>query len=55
MLLYAFERFRIQVCMSGVHEMLFDSIMKCDVNIRNDLFRNVVLSGGTSMLDYEGK
>ena len=38
---------------SGIHEELFKSIMKCDVDIRRDLFNNTVLSGGTSM--YPGK
>jgi actin beta/gamma 1 len=29
----------------GVHQLLYDSIMKCDVDIRKDLFANMVLSG----------
>jgi actin-related protein len=33
----------------GVHETAFDSIMKCDVDIRRELYGNVVLSGGTTM------
>ncbi|KAJ5070668.1 actin [Anaeramoeba ignava] len=33
----------------GVHETTYNSIMKCDVDIRKDLYGNVVLSGGTSM------
>lgn len=33
----------------GIHETAFDSIMKCDVDVRRDLFANVVLSGGTTM------
>jgi len=33
----------------GVHKMTFDSIMKCDVDIRRDLYSNIVLSGGTTM------
>lgn len=36
----------------GIHRTAFDSIMKCDVDIRKDLYGNVVLSGGTTM--YEG-
>lgn len=27
----------------------YDSIMKCDIDIRRDLYGNVVLSGGTTM------
>lgn len=36
----------------GIHYTTFDSIMKCDVDIRRELYANVVLSGGTTM--YEG-
>jgi len=35
----------------GIHETTFDSIMKCDVDIRKDLYGNVVLSGGTTMFN----
>nr|XP_010961755.1 actin, cytoplasmic 1-like isoform X1 [Camelus bactrianus] len=33
----------------GIHETTFKSIMKCDVDIRKDLYANTVLSGGTTM------
>jgi len=33
----------------GIHDTTFESIMKCDVDIRRDLYQNVVLSGGTTM------
>ncbi|WKY00985.1 hypothetical protein Q1695_015191 [Nippostrongylus brasiliensis] len=33
----------------GIHETTYHSIMKCDVDIRKDLYANTVLSGGTSM------
>jgi len=33
----------------GIHEMVFKSIMTCDVDVRKDLYANVVLSGGTTM------
>jgi actin beta/gamma 1 len=33
----------------GIHEQVFGTIMKCDVDIRKDLYQNVVLSGGTTM------
>ena len=33
----------------GVHETTFNSIMKCDVDIRKDLYANIVLSGGSTM------
>jgi len=35
----------------GVHELTFKSIMKCDVDIRKDLYANTVLSGGTTMFE----
>jgi len=34
---------------SGIHDTTFQSIMKTDVDIRKDLYANVVLSGGTTM------
>ncbi|KAJ5068634.1 actin [Anaeramoeba ignava] len=33
---------------SGVHEMIYNSIMKCDEDIRKDLYGNIVLSGGST-------
>ena len=33
----------------GVQIATFNSIMKCDVDIRKDLYSNIVLSGGTTM------
>ncbi|XDV45443.1 hypothetical protein PO909_013544 [Leuciscus waleckii] len=33
----------------GVHKTTFNSIMKCDVDLRKDLYANIVLSGGTTM------
>uniref|UniRef100_A0A2K5DGQ9 Actin gamma 1 n=4 Tax=Simiiformes TaxID=314293 RepID=A0A2K5DGQ9_AOTNA len=38
---------RMESC--GIHETTFNSIMKCDVDIRKDLYANTVLSGGTTM------
>ena len=50
------ERFRTPECLfqpaflgmesAGIHETTYNSIMKCDVDIRKDLYSNVVLSGG---------
>jgi len=34
---------------TGIHELAFASIMACDVDIRRDLYRNIVLSGGSTM------
>ncbi|KAM9966887.1 hypothetical protein ACTFIR_007122 [Dictyostelium discoideum] len=35
---------------AGIHETTYNSIMKCDIDVRKDLYSNVVLSGGTTML-----
>ncbi|EIM85397.1 actin 2 [Stereum hirsutum FP-91666 SS1] len=35
---------------AGIHDIAFNSIQKCDLDIRRDLFGNIVLSGGTTML-----
>ncbi|KAL4824310.1 hypothetical protein H8958_018304 [Nasalis larvatus] len=32
----------------GIHETPFNSIMKCDVDIHEDLYANTVLSGSTT-------
>ncbi|KAL2497119.1 Actin-11 [Abeliophyllum distichum] len=34
---------------AGIHETTYSSIMKCDVDIRKDLYGNIVLSGGSTM------
>jgi actin beta/gamma 1 len=34
---------------SGIHDATFQTIMKCDVDIRKDLYCNIVMSGGTTM------
>ncbi|KAK9074969.1 hypothetical protein SSX86_003288 [Deinandra increscens subsp. villosa] len=33
----------------GIHEMTYKSIMKSDVDIRKDLYANILLSGGSTM------
>jgi len=40
---------------SGIHDTTFQSIMKCDVDIRKDLYANVVLSGGSTMFQGIGE
>jgi actin beta/gamma 1 len=40
---------------SGVHDCTFQTIMKCDVDIRRDLYANVVMSGGTTMFTGIGE
>jgi len=40
---------------SGIHDCTFQTIMKCDVDIRRDLYANIVLSGGTTMFPGVGE
>jgi actin len=41
----SFNRFEFD----GINQILSDSIMKCDPDVRKDLYANIVLSGRTSM------
>jgi len=34
---------------TGIHDKAYNSIMRCDDDIRKDLFANIVLSGGSTM------
>uniref|UniRef100_A0A914R703 Actin n=1 Tax=Parascaris equorum TaxID=6256 RepID=A0A914R703_PAREQ len=34
---------------AGIHETTYNSIMKCDIDIRKDLYANNVLSGGSTI------
>ena len=34
--------------MPGVHEILHNSIMKCDPDLRKDMYANIVLAGGNA-------
>ena len=33
----------------GIHEMTYNSIMQCDIEIQADMFANIVLSGGSTL------
>ena len=35
--------------MQGFHELVYNSVMKCDMDVRRNLYENIVLSGGTTM------
>merc|ERR1711998_237224 len=39
----------------GIHEITFQSINKCDIDLRRNLYENVVLSGGTTMFPGTGE
>ena len=34
---------------AGIHNTCYNSIMKCDIDIRRDLYANIILSGGSTM------
>ncbi|XP_005103138.1 actin-5 [Aplysia californica] len=34
---------------AGVHELLYNSVMSCDIDIRRELLHSTILSGGTTM------
>jgi len=40
---------------SGIHETTYSCINRCDIDIRKDLYANVVLSGGTTMFQGIGE
>lgn len=39
----------------GVHKLTFNSIMNCDLDVRKDLYANIILSGGTTMFPGFGE
>jgi len=46
-----FKPSMIGVEQEGIHQLVFSSIMKCDIDIRKDLYKNIVMSGGTTMFE----
>eukprot|EP01117_Protostelium_nocturnum_P018855 TRINITY_DN797_c0_g1_i3.p1 TRINITY_DN797_c0_g1~~TRINITY_DN797_c0_g1_i3.p1 ORF type:complete len:376 (+),score=72.11 TRINITY_DN797_c0_g1_i3:72-1199(+) len=53
------ERFRIAEALfqpslaglecEGIHELIYNSIMKCDSDVRKEMYMNIILSGGNTM------
>jgi actin-related protein len=35
---------------NGIHRMIVDSITKADLDIRKDLYANIIVAGGTSLI-----
>jgi actin-related protein len=33
----------------GIHELIYSSLMKCDIDVRRDMYCNIIVSGGNSM------
>ena len=41
--------------LEGVHKYCYDSVMKCDNDVRKDLFANIILSGGSTLFESMGE
>eukprot|EP01083_Nonionella_stella_P147172 463906_1 len=41
--------------LDGIHKVTFESIMDCDIDVRKDLYQNIILSGGSTMFDGSGE
>ena len=41
----------IRLEQDGIHKLTFSSIMKCDVDIRNDIYNNIVCSGDITVFE----
>ena len=39
----------------GIHKIICNSIARCNVDIKNDLFANILLSGGNTMFPGMGE
>lgn len=35
--------------LEAIHELTYNSIQDCDIDVRKDLYSNIILSGGTTM------
>jgi actin len=46
-----FQPSLIDLNSEGIHVATYESIMKCDVGVRKDLYANIVLSGGTTLFN----
>jgi actin, other eukaryote len=41
--------------LDSIQDLTFKSIQECDVDVRRDLYQNIILSGGTTMFDGIGE
>ena len=44
-----FQPLLLGITSPGIHQTCYDSIMKCELDTRKDLYANIVLSGGSTM------
>ena len=35
----------------GIHRLIYDSVSKCDIDLRTDFYKNIVLSGKIGLLE----
>jgi actin-related protein len=45
-----FDPRRLELEQEGVHHLIYESIQRCDSKLRPDLFANIVLAGGNTLL-----
>jgi actin-related protein len=45
-----FDPRRLELEQDGVHHLIYESIQRCDSKLRPDLFANIILSGGNTLL-----
>ncbi|KAG5547002.1 hypothetical protein RHGRI_012884 [Rhododendron griersonianum] len=45
-----FDPSRVGMESEGIHEIVFRAIRKCDMDVRREMYANVVLSGGTTLI-----
>jgi len=41
--------------LDSIQELTYKSIQECDVDVRRDLYQNIILSGGTTMFEGIGE
>lgn len=39
----------IDIESTGIHQATYNSIMRCDIDVRKDMYSNIILSGGSTM------
>jgi len=39
----------------SIQDLTYNSIQECDVDVRRDLYQNIILSGGTTMFEGIGE
>ena len=50
-----FQPSLLEMRCTGIHKFCYDSILKCDVDIRKDMYSNILLSGGNTMVPGIGE